>query len=595
MSPKSNSRNVALCYVRLSTTQTPDDDNSPERQRANCQAYCDFRGWTAEFYEDTDGHKSGRKEESRPEWMALKNRIADPDVVALVANELSRFHRKGFRMGHLLELCKEHELELVKAGEKKSLDINDVTVSMWIMMEALFNEYYAEDIARRQRESARYRKAKGIVVGGIPFGTVRPRKDGKSGFLERSPYGVWLLPEGTFTEGHQDDTVPDGAVWRSYADAAERVLRLYGQNLYGRRKIAQMLNREGYRFRDATGQPAFFKAENIRGIVANWVEYGGAVVGSRAKNRRAKNVTPETVALNPERAIFDVDLCYQVGRVRMIRSRDVKHAPDFAVHADSAIYPLSKVVFCAHCERLAVEQENPALKSYLTGLHASRNNPRYRHKETHHSCGAMNKSVLAETLENDFARLVSHLAVKPETLPVMAKWFAEVNQENQTPDQRAEILAEVAEWKQRMKNADTLFRRARLSESEWEQDVLECERQIALLEARLSEQTEIRMMLEITANRIADMQKNWYEATPADKQAFVHSLFSEIIYDLDTRRIVGFKMKPWAESFLQLRVGLEEFYQQQMGENAAEPLYTAVLPEGLEPPTPGSEDLRSIP
>jgi hypothetical protein len=165
----------------------------------------------------------------------------------------------------------------------------------------------------------------------------------------------------------------------------------------------------------------------------------------------------------------------------------------------------------------------------------------------------------------------------------MAKWFAEINQEQQTPDQRAEILAEIAEWKQRMKNADTLFRRARLSESEWEQDVQECEHQIAMLEAKLSEETEIRTMLEITANRLANMQTNWYAATTADKQAFIHSLFSEIIYDLDTRRIVGFKMKPWAESFLQLRVGLEEFYQQQTGENGSEPLYIAVLPEGYEP------------
>jgi hypothetical protein len=29
------------------------------------------------------------------------------------------------------------------------------------------------------------------------------------------------------------------------------------------------------------------------------------------------------------------------------------------------------------------------------------------------------------------------------------------------------------------------------------------------------------------------------------------------VYDLDTRRIVNFKMKPWAEKFLQLRVDAE--------------------------------------
>jgi DNA invertase Pin-like site-specific DNA recombinase len=146
---QSTHRNTALCYVRLSVSQTTDDENSPERQIANCAAYCEFMGWVPEFYKDAEGHKSGTKEDTRPEWLKLKARLGDPDVVALVGNDLSRFHRKGFRMGQLIELCKDYGVQLVKAAEKKSLDINDVTVTMWIMMEALFNEYYAEDISRK--------------------------------------------------------------------------------------------------------------------------------------------------------------------------------------------------------------------------------------------------------------------------------------------------------------------------------------------------------------------------------------------------------------------------------------------------------------
>ncbi|MCC7206179.1 MAG: hypothetical protein IT323_02670, partial [Anaerolineae bacterium] len=48
-----------------------------------------------------------------------------------------------------------------------------------------------------------------------------------------------------------------------------------------------------------------------------------------------------------------------------------------------------------------------------------------------------------------------------------------------------------------------------------------------------------------------------------DKQAFARTIFSEIIFDLDTRRIVDFKMAPYAEAFLQMRVTLEEFNRQQ--------------------------------
>jgi DNA invertase Pin-like site-specific DNA recombinase len=91
-SPK---RNVALCYIRLSYTRNEDDANSPERQRANIEAVCQKAGWQMEIYQDTEGHKSGRDVKNRPGWLALSARLGDPDVAALVANDLSRLHRKG--------------------------------------------------------------------------------------------------------------------------------------------------------------------------------------------------------------------------------------------------------------------------------------------------------------------------------------------------------------------------------------------------------------------------------------------------------------------------------------------------------------------
>jgi DNA invertase Pin-like site-specific DNA recombinase len=75
---------------------------------------------------------------------------------------------------------------------------------MWVMMESLFNEYYAEDISRKQKDSIRYRRSSGITVGRVLFGTIRPKKDGKSGYLERSNLGVWLLSDGSEIEGTVD-------------------------------------------------------------------------------------------------------------------------------------------------------------------------------------------------------------------------------------------------------------------------------------------------------------------------------------------------------------------------------------------------------
>jgi hypothetical protein len=96
-------RKVALCYIRKSWTKSKQDEVSPKRQRAHIQDVCDANGWQPEWYLDADKHKSGMYEKNRPGWLALKARMSDPDVVAIVSNDLARLHRKGWRIGDLLD------------------------------------------------------------------------------------------------------------------------------------------------------------------------------------------------------------------------------------------------------------------------------------------------------------------------------------------------------------------------------------------------------------------------------------------------------------------------------------------------------------
>src|SRR5690606_13786783 len=115
-------RNVALCYVRQSVTRNIDDRTSPERQRANIQAACDRYGWVAEWYEDASGHKSATKEENRPAWIALKSRLKDGDVVAIVVNEQSRAMRNAWRAIKLFEELPAYGVKLHLAGLDRTID-----------------------------------------------------------------------------------------------------------------------------------------------------------------------------------------------------------------------------------------------------------------------------------------------------------------------------------------------------------------------------------------------------------------------------------------------------------------------------------------
>jgi DNA invertase Pin-like site-specific DNA recombinase len=221
-------RKIALCYIRLSMTRKESDKQSPERQEANCVAYCAKRGWTPEIYRDTDGHKSGTREDNRPGWLALKDRLGDPDVAALVANDLSRFHRKGYRMGELMETCEAYGLELVSAASNPSLDFKDITGKLLIMLESWFNEFYAADNSRKQIDSVIYRRSIGKTVGFPPFGTIRDEE----GYLMPTPRGAWLMSDGGFLAGMR------GAVRRGYYDCAQHILTIYAEGNYGIDNIA---------------------------------------------------------------------------------------------------------------------------------------------------------------------------------------------------------------------------------------------------------------------------------------------------------------------------------------------------------------------
>ncbi len=550
--PKPIPRTVALCYVRLSLSRDESDLNSPERQRSSIKLECDRRGWTPEWYEDVDGHRSGTQEVNRPGWLALKGRLGDPDVIAVVANDLSRLHRKGWRVGSLLDFLEQHNVGLVLAAPGRNLDLSGAGGKITTMIMALMDEYYATDVSQKQKDSVQFRQAKGVVVGRIPFGTDRDEK----GFLIRSLDGVWLLPDGTFVEGQQTQSVHPNAIWRGFTDAAYRCLELFLENRHGRRKLADMLNNEGYRYRDLDSNIELFDPDDVRRIVTNWVEYGGGVLKNKRQNRRARDVTPANATLNAEHAVFDVDFCYRVGSVIQARTRDYTRNPDNAVHLDATSYPLSKLLFCAHCEHAAVESGNPGLRSNLRGKTGNGNMiRRYRHN-TERRCAAHARSVVAELVERDFLMLIESLSVNPDSLPLLLNALDHFNTKSHESDHKTIVMAEIAHWRQRAKNTDLMFSKARLSQEEWLHAQAEAEEEIARLQTKIVQHDEAEVALKLTTDVVSNLANNWRQANGEMRRSLAHSLFEYIIYDLDEQQIVDFKLKPWVQLLMQLKITL---------------------------------------
>jgi len=75
------------------------------------------------------------------------------------------------------------------------------------------------------------------------------------------------------------------------------------------------------------------------------------------------------------------------------------------------------------------------------------------------------------------------------------------------------------------------------------------------------------MELAMCVDAIETMARLWDIANDEDRKGMAQNLFDEVVVNLDTRRIESFKLKPWVDRFLVLRM---ELYRDEYPELAEE-------------------------
>jgi DNA invertase Pin-like site-specific DNA recombinase len=542
-------RTIALCYIRQSFTRNASDMDSPERQEENIRRACEKRGWTAEWYRDIDKHKSGRYEKNRPGWLALKARLGDSDVAAVVANDLSRLHRKGWRVGDLIDFVQEHQVDLVLAAPGREIDLSSPTGRILVQFIAMLDEWYAADISQRAKDLHAYRKIQGKTAARPPFGTKRK----EDGYLEPDADGAWWMSDGSFQAGTPDAPPEESALWRSYYQTAKRTLEVYVENKHGLELVAYQLNIEGWPFKARDGEPRSLTKDDVRRIIRNWPEYGGLVLEKASKWRHVREFLTELPYFIEDRAVMPLALLTSVAQTHFERSREPR---DRGVRTNSRIYVLNGMTYCAHCERLAIAQNNPKLRSRLQGRVG-----RYAHKEGV-QCGCKNRSVLSADYEREFGRLIKLLTVSSEGSELLMEWAHHTPKAYSPTGQEVDIETEKREaitlCRRRIDAAVNLYGDGRISREEYLRRVEHNEREITYWEARTSEAEKASLELAMCINAVDKLSRLWDSSDPEDRQGMARSLFNYIVFDLDSRRIVDFRLKPWADRFLVLRAALYE-------------------------------------
>lgn len=177
------------------------------------------------------------------------------------------------------------------------------------------------------------------------------------------------------------------------------MLKIYATGKYGIEKLAYFLNDNGYVFRDRKGQPRRVSRDDVRRVIANWAEYGGIVRDKKAIQHAGYQIeTVEDIPFDENRAVFPIKLLRQVARTRQTRS--VKPL-NRGVKRESQYYPLSIIMYCTHCEKLAEENNNSKLRSNFNGYTTRTGVRRYRHRRGV-SCACQIRSIVADEVEHEF-------------------------------------------------------------------------------------------------------------------------------------------------------------------------------------------------
>ncbi len=552
ITPELRSKKIALCYVRLSQARDGDDAVSPERQRANILAKCRELGYEPEWYQDVDGHKSGRDVKNRPGWQALSRRLGSPDVVALIGNDLARFHRKGWRVGDLVEFVEEHNIALILAAPGRQIDTSSPMGKVFVYLTAIFDEFYADDISHRVKDSIIHRKHLGKSIGKPPFGTTRD----KAGYLmPNNDDGAWWLLDGRYVSG--DPAVPPApdAVWRTYYESSYRALSLFAEGNIGVEKLSYTLNEEGFPFCDRTGEPRRWCRDDVRRVIANWPEYGGLVFDQPAKDRAVQTrAEVDAIHLDADKAVFSVEL---LKKVAYVRSERTLLALDRGKKSVAYPYPLSHITRCAHCEEQVLRENDPRLRTHLAGT-GRKYGRVYRHKPGV-NCGCEYRSVMCEMLEEDFGKLIKGLVVNEEALALMVE-LAEQNGDTSDQQQRVDHAQtrqrSILKLKKKIENLKTLFREAEIDEAEYRTLLADYRTELAYWEAYTTQREQVALQLSLCLEVIDKVARLWDIAEAEERRSMAHNLFEYIVYNLDTQRIVDFRLKPWANRFLVLRAAL---------------------------------------
>lgn len=200
-------------YTRISVDDELDRDNvSIENQKAIIEDFVKqkFPGSTLTFYEDRD--RSGYTFEQREGYQAMRKGLVSHQYDILIVKDFSRFSRRNSRGLVELEDLRDAGVRIISIGD--GIDFPNDDDWLKIQFQFLINEMPVTDTSKKVRNVIKRRQADGKWICAAPYGYIVNKRQ-------------------------EFEIVP------TEADIVRSIFRLYNEEGWGYKKIANYLTNQG--------------------------------------------------------------------------------------------------------------------------------------------------------------------------------------------------------------------------------------------------------------------------------------------------------------------------------------------------------------
>src|SRR5271157_3218187 len=184
-----------ISYRRVSTEDQAKNGGSLKNQAERIRQYCDYRGINL-VGEIEDSGISGGVNKAREGFIDLLNRVEHGGIDVIVLYSLERLSRDMLTLLALERLLDEYDVELHTV--EGQIDTSSPDGWMSFAMKAFLGEMERRQVKYRTRKAMEHKKARGQVVGQVPYGW---RRNGQQLEAEEGEQKVIEIVNGMYHRG----------------------------------------------------------------------------------------------------------------------------------------------------------------------------------------------------------------------------------------------------------------------------------------------------------------------------------------------------------------------------------------------------------